>query len=73
MMQRSGEIPEWKSCGTTEEGNDFQVGGLAVWKHQWQSTGRSIYRIEGGGKVVEFKAEEVSMGVWSFWVRNVPD
>ncbi len=71
-MKGSNEIPAWKGCGTTEEGSDFEVGGLRVWKHQWHSVSRSIYRIEGGGKVVEFRAEEVSMGVWSFWVRNVP-
>ncbi len=29
---------DWEFFGATPDGQSFQMGGLAVWKHEWRDT-----------------------------------
>ena len=75
----------WSIVHTGVEGEPALLDGVDVWKHEWQQVpgalatvtdplyGQelqfSVFRISGGGRVIEFAAGEFSNSVWGFFQR----
>ena len=77
---------QWIYVTTSLEGEDREIEGLKIWKHEWkridgenapvidpiygESHVFAVYEMEKDGKIVEFAAGEFSNQVWGFYVRN---
>lgn len=88
MMIPQSKIPQWVHVATSLDGDDTEIQGVKIWKHDWEDVkgenaqikdphyGQSyyfgVYRVQEKEKVVEFAAGEFSNGVWGFYVRNKP-
>jgi hypothetical protein len=80
------EQETWIFIGHCFDGVHFEIEGVNVWAHGWQSTGKRahvgdplyswqnydfpVYTISEKGKTVEFAAGEFSNTVWGFFQRK---
>lgn len=84
-MKLLWENKKWVFFGSCVDGQRFEIEGINVWKHEWNSLiepnaqvkgpryGQSfefpVYKIEHEGKLITFAAGEFSNCMWGFYVH----
>ncbi|MGE5464805.1 MAG: hypothetical protein ACM3PS_15695 [Syntrophothermus sp.] len=76
----------WQFVGSSTEGDGFEIKGVNVWNHPWQTEsgeeahvndpvyGKSyifkVFSIRDDDQKIEFAAGEFSKGEWGFYTKE---